>query len=495
MIAFGLEALEREGKLWFSMRDGVADAEIAEDGLARHDDLSGQIETLRVAEAEIAGRVRLAFIEAEGDYEARTVEAIFPDEESRGVAQSEFSLALTRAEGQRMVERWLSEARIARDGARFALPPSLMHLGAGDVVSLATADGTRSYRIDRLENAGAQIAEAVRVEEGVYEASDEAEERAVPRAFVAPVPVTAVFLDLPLMVGTEVPHAPHLAAIAQPWPGSVAVWSSDSDDGYALNRLIASSALLGETLTPLFAADPAMWDRGEALRVRVGGGTFASAGEVEVLNGANLVAIGDGEIWELMQFAAATLVGPETWELSNRLRGQAGTDAISPGVWPVGSLVVAMNGAPRQIDLASPSRGLARHYRIGPSQRGFDNPSFQHIVRAFDGVGLRPLSPAHLRAEQAPGGDVSATWIRRTRIDGDSWVSYEVPLGESFELYLVRVVESSVIRREATVPSAAWHYSAAMRASDGIAGPYSILVAQVSESFGPGPFTRIEIDG
>ena len=59
-----------------------------------------------------------------------------------------------------------------------------------------------------------------------------------------------------------------------------------------------------------------------------------------------------------------------------------------------------MNGAPKQIELAASERDLARHYRIGPSQRGYDDPSYLHRVEAFAGIGLRPLSPAHLRGRR-----------------------------------------------------------------------------------------------
>ena len=41
-------------------------------------------------------------------------------------------------------------------------------------------------------------------------------------------------MDLPLLRGDEVPHAPHLAVSATPWPGTVAVHGAPADDGYAL---------------------------------------------------------------------------------------------------------------------------------------------------------------------------------------------------------------------------------------------------------------------
>ena len=316
------------------------------------------------------------------------------------------------------------------------------------------------------------------------------------RSFVAPVPVYPVFLDLPLLRGDEVPHAPHIAASARPWPGSVAVFGSAMDDGYDLNRILSAPSSIGQTLTPLFAANAGLLDRGTPLRVRLVSGTLASASLAEVLNGANALAIGDGSSgnWEVIQFTQAVLVGQNTYDLSGRLRGQAGTDGIMPDAWPEGSTVVVLNGAAQQIDLALSARGLARHYRIGPAQRGYDDPSYVHRVEAFDGIGLRPYAPVHLKARLAAGGDLEVGWIRRTRTDGDSWQSVEVPLGEDTETYQVRVLADDALVRETTVTAPSWVYPQAARSADGLTGSYDIAVAQLSDRFGPGPFRRMTID-
>ena len=191
----------------------------------------------------------------------------------------------------------------------------------------------------------------------------------------------------------------------------------------------------------------------------------------------------------------ATLVAPETYDLSWRLRGQAGTDARQPTSWPAGSTVVLMNGAPKQISLAPSERELARHYRIGPAKRGYNDPSFTHSVEAFSGIGLRPLSVSHLTARRQASGDYSIGWIRRTRIDGDSWSAYEVPLGELRELYQLRVVVGAVVLRELTLGVSQWIYPGALQSIDGIlAQPFEIHIAQISDAFGAGPFARMTVN-
>ena len=496
MLAYGFDSLERDGEIGFRMRDGNPVAVLDPKRLVQTSQRVGRLETRRLPLAEVAGRVRLSFIGAEGDYEARSAEAIFPDDVSRSVDQAELALVLTLAEGRGIAERWLAEARVARDSVQFDLPPSHSYLGAADVVEMDAGEGPLRYRIDRVEQGNASTVEAVRVEEGLYLPSDLAEERIVPRPFVAPVPTYPVFLDLPLLTGSEVEHEPHLAVTATPWPGSVAAYSSDSDSGYVLNRLLAASATIGVTQTALFRQPPGLWDRSAPLRVQVFGGALASATTDAVLNGANLMAIGDGSPgnWELFQFANATLVAPQTYDLSLRLRGQLGSDALAPASWPPGSQVVLINSALQQIDLAMSARGLARHYRIGAALRPVDDPSYVHRIEAFDGIGLRPYSPSHLSAVSVAGGDRVFSWIRRTRIDGDSWASVEVPLGETSESYLVKVLQGSTLLRIVTATSPSWTYSSAQQAADAVIVPFTVQVAQISDRFGAGLFKRIVID-
>jgi hypothetical protein len=208
------------------------------------------------------------------------------------------------------------------------------------------------------------------------------------------------------------------------------------------------------------------------------------------------MAIGDGSgDWEVFQFARAEIVGPETWAVSRRLRGQAGTDALMPQAWPAGSRVVLLDDGPVQFPLSQSMVGLSRIYRYGPARRPPDDPSYREVPQAFRGVGLRPYSPVLLRAVRQEVGGIELSWIRRTRIDGDRWDGLDVPLGEAAERYLVRVVAGGAVRREEQVYVPFWTYSSAMRAADGVTGAFDVEVAQISDRFGPGLKARIGIDG
>lgn len=108
-------------------------------------------------------------------------------------------------------------------------------------------------------------------------------------------------------------------------------------------------------------------------------------------------------------------------------------------------------------------------------------------MHAIRGVGLRPLSPVHVRGRRT-GGTIEISWVRRTRVGGDSWDLVEVPLGEASEAYAVDILDGATLKRTiaTSVPSAT--YGAAEQIADfGSAQPaYSIRVCQLSASAGRG---------
>lgn len=496
MIRFGFDAIERDGMLIFRMRDGIVPVPLDRDVLAVSPELDGTVEQIREAEAEVSGRMRLRFVQADADFDVIAEESVLADEATHAVSGSEINMALTRGEGRQIVERWLTEARVARDTLRLALPPSRFALGAGDVISFPPdgTEGAALFRIDRVERSDLQLVEAVRIEPKVYDLADIYDEIVQPRRFVAPVPVLSHFMDLPLLRGDEVPHAPHIAATADPWPGTVAVYQSATEADYALNRLIDQRATVGVTRSALQAARVGVIDRGAVLEVELFSGTLSSISEEALLAGGNLAAIGDGsqDRWEVFQFQSAQLIGPGTYWLAGRLRGQAGSDGLMPATWPEGSSFVLLDGAPGQIELAPNLRRVTQSFRVGPAGRSYDDPSYREVSLAFDGNGLRPYAPCHLRARRV-GNDLDVTWVRRGRIESDGWEAPEIPLGEEAESYVVRVFQAGALLRETLVTAPQWQYVAAEQSADGLIAPFDIAVAQVSAGYGAGLFGKLHV--
>ena len=491
-LAYAFDVAEIDGTLTFFQRLGMPIRQIDTANLVASDTADQNYEQVRAADASMVGRVRLTYIEAENDFEVKTVEAVFPDDTSKVVSETEFDLLLAETEARAIVERWLAEARLAKDTTRFTLPKSALGLNSGDVVSIF--GGT--YRIDSVEDAEAMHIDASRVDSGAYLRGTDTSSGPLRVSPVPPSPLFATFLDLPLLTGSENPQSPHIAVTSDPWPGTVGIWSSPSDSGYTLNTTVQAPAILGILTSELQRAEPDLWDRGSRFTAQITSGELSSVAMIDVLNGANVAAIGDGspENWEVVQFANATLVAPDTYELSMLLRGLLGSDATSPASWPVGSLFVVIDSLVPQINLPFASRGLERFYRVGVAETGYTDPNVSLQTLAFNGIGLRPFSVSHLTASRQIDNSVIVNWIRRSRIDGDSWQSTEVPLGEETERYTVRVMSSSVVAREFAVTSPAWTYTTEMQLADGMGSSFTIAVAQDSTSFGHGPFNSVSVD-
>lgn len=489
LLAFGIDAIERDGTLIFQNRDGLPTQSLVEANLAR-----GESEVLltrtRTPEAESAGRVRLSFVEADGDYETRSTEGIFPDEATTSVAQSELPLALTRGEARSIVERWLAEARVAREAVAFAVPPSST-LAAGDVVEI---EGD-SLRIDRVEDDGVKLMEAVRVERGVYQSYVTEDVATVPPPVTVPLPVWSLMMDLPLLTGSELPEAPWIAATSEPWPGVVSVYSSLDGQTWSYEAELGRRAIIGTTLTALGAGQTGVPMRGAGVDLRLAYGALGSIDDLAFLAGGNVAAISDGSgLWEVLQFRDAELVDEDTWRLSHLLRGQQGTETVMPSVWPSGSTIVVIDASLLQIPVPTSLRGITRRYRIGPASRPVNDGSYVELTHAAGALGLKPFAPVHLRATPDGAGGHEFSWVRRTRIGGDTWDLADVPLGEAFEAYRCRIRKNGAVVREEQVSSASWNYDAAARATDAVSLPFTVEISQISDLYGPGSEARMTVN-
>ena len=84
-----------------------------------------------------------------------------------------------------------------------------------------------------------------------------------------------VLLDLPLLIGTEPGYQPYVAAFARPWPGAVALSLGTPDTGFVARQGLERRATVGELTEPLANGPIGRWDYGNALTVRLYGGSLA----------------------------------------------------------------------------------------------------------------------------------------------------------------------------------------------------------------------------
>jgi hypothetical protein len=191
----------------------------------------------------------------------------------------------------------------------------------------------------------------------------------------------------------------------------------------------------------------------------------------------------------LVQFLAAEETAPSVWRLSGLLRGQLGTDNAMAAGAAAGASFVLLDEAVRPAGLFSSEIGLSLNWRVGPGGEDFSGPSFGRYTETGGLRALTPLSPVHLKAVAQAGGDIDISWIRRGRIDADSWLAADIPLGEETEAYQVDIApaEGDTVR-SVTVSSPMWSYAAGAVAEDFPVPPEAVRVTvrQVSAAVGPG---------
>jgi hypothetical protein len=207
-----------------------------------------------------------------------------------------------------------------------------------------------------------------------------------------------------------------------------------------------------------------------------------------MLGGTNAAAIRNADgAWEVLQFETAELVAAATYEISNLLRAQAGTDGAMAALLPAGARFVLLDRTLAPVDMSPDDIGLAFNWRFGPASRDIGHASYVAATHAFTGAGLRPYSPVRVRGTRT-GGDLTITWTRRTRIGGDAWSAADVPLAEETERYEIDILDGITVKRtiSATMPSAI--YSTADQTAD-FGAPQSactIRLYQLAAGYGRG---------
>ncbi len=495
-LAYFFDALESAGRIVFRHRaqDGIS-AVLEEADLVDTTGSAAPLTLIRAQESELPTAAKLAFVNATGDFQQGIAEARRLAVGSGRIAQADLAIAMSPDQAAAIAETWLYETWTAREKARFALPPSMSALEPGDVVSITHNGRPRHFRITEVAEHGEREIEALAVDEAIYRPpSTSARSGRPPSSPIAGLPL-ADFLDLPLIRGDESETAGYVAATQSPWPGGVAFYASPETTDFRLAALASAPATTGQLLDALVPGPAGRLDKASRVRVKIDRGELSSASQMAMLAGANLAAVrnANGD-WELIQFQNAVLTAPATYELSAMLRALSGTDPeMSPGA-PAGSRFVLIDATVPPVALNAAEVGLPLVWRYGPADRDFGEESYDGATHTFAGLARRPLSPVHLRGKR-DGGDLTITWIRRTRSGGDSWETLDVPLAEESERYEIDILDGvNVVRTIPTdTPSAV--YAQSQQIADFGAAPSSIglRVSQLSATWGRGPATEATI--
>lgn len=485
------DGVESGGKLKFVRRGAAPVLTLDAGDLVVRDDGGPEIALTRAQEIDLPRQVRLTYIDEDNAYQTASVTAGRASGHADGKADVEAPIVLSPAAARALAEARLYESWIGRESGEIAIAPRLMRIDPGDVILLPKAARTFEMKVTAAELAAGPKLSLASTDGRIYTAPALAGRPARGDQVIIYGAPEIRFMDLPMLSAAAVPHQPYIAAYASPWPGRVHVYR-ETGGAYALIEEVPVASIVGETALALFAGCTDRWDDGNVIDLVSYGGALASVTEAALLAGANTIAVenADGQ-WEILQFQNAVLQSPGVYRISRLLRGQLGTagamrDPVASGArW---ALLDAERLA--QLDIAQADRNVALALKYGPGTAFHDATSYTAVSRTFAAVGLRPYSPAFVRAHRQADGDWTITWVRRTRL-GDDFDAADVPLVyPDLEKYDVEIVSGggAVLRTIAGLTAASVEYTAAMMTAD-FGGPvfnFTARIYQISDVVGRG---------
>ena len=483
---YGFDVWASSGRLHARSRDRRLALALGPDDVVPGSD-GALLTVTRAQESELPQELRIGFSDGENDYRAASVASRRLAVKTTRQSTSAPAVVTTRAEAQRLADTVLHALWAGREQVRFTLRPGLIELEPGDHVTLPALGQRGIFRITRITDRGVREVEAQSVERFAGEVAAPLGVPAQTTPPALPGRSLVVAVDLPVIRGESV-VLQALAAVADPWPGSLTAWRSGDGDSFAAFGTIARPATLGVTLDA-FAPGPLWrWDMANALTVRLYAGSLASGGDFDALAAATPLAIkGPDGMWEVFSFARAELVGDRTFRLSRLLRGLGGSEVGALRMVPPGATVVRLDDALLPIATGSDALGATWQWRIVASTRDYLHPTAATLNTLAPGAALLPLAPVNATARRTVDG-VWIAFTRRGRIHADPWDPAEIPLGEASERYEADIMSGDrVVRTLASTVPALLYPAAAEQADFG--GPQTSLrlrIAQISDAVGRG---------
>lgn len=487
--AFQIDLVEKNGALVALSRFRNPDLSIGRASYVALDQTAEQI-IQREQEAELPSVLAISYQDINADFRSVTCSSRRLVGESRRVRDVQIPLVTSYDRILPATERWLQSLWLERDRLAFAVATSRIDIEVGDIIAIE--DNSKLVVVSRIDEGAERRLQTRAVAGNNLAASGANTAGRVADSLRTDTigPPSVAILDLPLLTGDEIPHAPRIAVTAQPWPGGAPVFISGADTGFILRQTIERPASVGRLKSALPIGPVGVFDNATVVEVELLRGQLFSVDDLLLFSGRNVLAIQSiAGTWEVLQFANAELIGEGHWRLSRLLRAQAGTEDAMAAGFANDARVVVVNGAVEDLDLTRSEAERQINLRVGLVGQDATDQFVTSLSVTSARRGLLPLSPVHLGAVRDPqNDDLMLSWIRRTRIDGDLWEVPDVPLAEEREEYQISIFrdDSPVRTLSASQPNVIYAQSDQLVDFGFLPDDITFSVAQLSASEGPG---------
>lgn len=394
---------------------------------------------------------------------------------SDNVRRIDLPCVLTPSEAQDTAQRlyWTTRANVNR--IAFALPPSRIDVQENDRIDIAGVMGTDWSllvgRVDRGVNGLVQCEAVTEEDDCLTFTGSPAEDATIEHTTVYTVPeMEPIVIDIaPLSSSQE--SVPGLTLACAHLDNRVVFsgaryFVSDNDTTYFDGPDVPIEATMGNTTNAPSSSgiSGAYWDRKSVLNVMLFNGELENKAEIDVLNGANRALWGR----EVIGFATATLQSDGSYNVSNLLRGLAGTDDML-ATHLSGDIFVLLTGPGMLFrELSYSDIGKSRYLKVvatGGIVSQFDPLHFKQECNT-----LRHFAPCQVRAvRDSATNDIAIAWTRRTRAVWRVLGTVAAPLLDTAEAYEVEIwndAETLVLRTEPVSAATTFAYTSAMQTTD-----------------------------
>nr|WP_315210071.1 phage tail protein [uncultured Albidiferax sp.] len=485
MQGLGLQSVYNGTAIAFRPIDQTVAAEITEGEFLVGDN---RFPIKRMREDDLPRSIRISYIDPARDYQPGTQQRIRQTARSVQDVGITSPIAMSADQAAQICDSTLYRAWMGRVRyGPFSLPPKYLFLEPGDVVGI-TVDGRRHSVRLRTVVVGAN---------GAMECEGEAFDASVLTGagggssgeFAGQeLPVfgdtTFVLLNAPPTTDAEASQVGYrLAATGsgRSWKSAALEESGDGGTTWELVTIAPTYCTMGWCDTTLPAppvnVGDGNLDLASTLDLTLIRGSLSGVTDAQLLGDANLAMLGG----EVIQFGAAELIGPRKYRLSRLLRGRQGTDHAMAGHTASESFVLLSTSVFVPLPIAKIHQ--QRLYRVTPLGGG----TAATALFTLTGESARPWSPCYVRATRA-SGDITMTWLRRSRLGTELPNSGDIPLDEPTESYQLDVLQGgTVVRTIATTTPTAIYTSAQQVADFGaLQSAVAIRVYQMSNLLGRG---------
>lgn len=440
--------------------------------------VSDPLPLTQINEMEIPSQMALTYMLESRDYQTDTQYSDRLITTQENTSANQLPLVMTESEAKVCVDILLSDKALSALQSTFAVSRYYSKYEPNDIINVTDKDGdTFQMRVvAKRETDGAIEFRVVRSDAEILNQEGLTEISNVEQMEVYAVGATK-FQVIDTVLFTDSANEPGVfiavdSAVSDGWNGCEIMRSSDNVT-FAMLRSVASQTVIGfvEGSGPLPAPTRGdVMDFTNTVVVRLNqGDTLSSVTRDQLLNDETINAA-----WvngELIQFQTATLVGTDTYRLSNLLRGRRGSDVYFDAPLPSNteeSFVLLRTGGMAFIPTPTGDLGRTRYWKaVTFGQRSTDATSEEYAPMA---VNMKPIAPVNPRANR-DASDTVISWQRRTRLSsrftGD--LPPSCPLGEQSEAYEIEIYSSSAyttLKRTLTSTSESVTYTSAQQTTD-----------------------------